>query len=191
MSLVKYHELEAETEGLAYFLPPPDAPDPLGEALRERGGTRAEKELSLRGLAPREAVLRRGYGSKAAYIVATPSPRYDPQTHAGGDEFAASLRACLDAAEAGGLASLCFGSWSLSMPQMPARLAAIITFRTLEEWKRTHRRRTLKKVLLALHDREGYAAFQNIGRMAANGAVVALPNITGEDAVWKVEKVLL
>lgn len=175
---------------MTYFVPAKGECDPLGAALKEQGGPRALKELQFRGLQPGEAVLRRAYGMKVAYIVATPAPTYDVATHAGVDAFSAALRSCMNVADEGGLASLCFGSWSLAVSGMPARLVAMTTYRVLDEWRKAHRRRTLKKIVLALHDRAGYEVFRHVARPSANSSVIALPNVLGEDATWKVDKVL-
>ena len=198
MSLVKHHELEATTDGLAYFVPAHGenalGEDPLGTALRELGGTRALKELEFADLQPGEAVLKRAYGTKVAFIVATPSPVYNASTHEGVDAFSAALRCCLSAANERGLASICFGSWSLAAAGMPARLAAMTTYRVLDEWQRMNRRRHLKRIVLALHDREGFKVFREVARLppsssSAQSSLLALPNILGEDGVWKVDKV--
>ena len=108
----------------------------------------------------------------------------------GVDAFSAALRSCMNVADEGDLTSLSFGSWSLAVSGMPARLVAITTYRVLAEWRKAHRRRNLKKVVLALHDRTGYEVFRQVARLSANSAVITLPNILGEDSIWKVERVL-
>lgn len=48
---------------------------------------------------------------------------------------------------------------------MPARLAAMTTYRVLDEWQRMNRRRHLKRIVLALHDREGFNVFREVARL--------------------------
>jgi len=178
MSLAKYHELESATDGLVYFTPA-KGPDPLGSAIRKNGGARAEAELQMVRLRVGEAVVRRGYGTKSAYIVVTGAPA----SKDGLEAYTMAIRVCLDAAEKYNLTSLTFGSWSLSSAGLPAIVAAKTIYQVIDEWREANKRRVLKKIVLALHDEVGYEAFKLVNGLSARQRAELSSD---DDAVWKV-----
>lgn len=193
-ALVHYHELTAQVDGLVYFVPASDdkTQDLIRKALIEAGGARAEGELEgARDLDVGEAKVLRAYHMKAPFIVATPAPYFDPQTRFGADALAGAIRSCLNAANEYGLTSLCFGSWSLGRGSYPLNLAAAIVVRTIGEWRRGRKKPTLRRIVLAIHEDEVYAAFRLIRDVNASSSLGVVPNVSGEDKIWKVESVLV
>jgi O-acetyl-ADP-ribose deacetylase (regulator of RNase III) len=187
MPLIKTHGLEAATDGLAYFTPAKGA-DPLGAAIRKQGGARAEEELRLQRLRVGEAVVRRGYGTRSAYLVITAAPVFNLATGDGHDEFAVAVRACLDAAEKYSLASLAFGSWSLSSAGLPAIAAALAVYGVVDEWREAHPRRVLKRIVFALHDAAGYTAFKQVNDLSPKARQELAERVASEPPdAWQVD----
>jgi O-acetyl-ADP-ribose deacetylase (regulator of RNase III) len=132
---------------------------------------------------PTLAPIRRG---NAIYRLEMPGPRWVEGETGKMDELAGTIRACLSAADDKYLTGIAFGSEGLASLGYPARLLAHFALRTAAEYARLHRRTSLRKILFALHDPVGYGAFKTTMALMQSDTLVGLPNLTGEDKIWKI-----